>query len=311
MDYLYILIGLLGLFFGGEALVRGSVAIAQRLGIPQLVIGLTIVGFGTSTPELLVSLNAALAGSSDIALGNVVGSNTANILLILGLSALVYPITNWDRNVRRDIIVALAVAAFTLLLVQFSAIGRFAGLLMVGALGVYLWYIFSTSKVAPSQITDKTDPHQHSSLAPPIATGSIALGLVLLVFGADFLVEGATNIARAAGISEAVIGLTIVAVGTSLPELATSVLAALRKHSDVALGNVVGSNIFNILGILGLTAVVQPVSVSQNFASFDVPIMLVTTLLLTGLLFMTKVIDRRIGAAMIAAYVMYTAVLFT
>lgn len=311
MDYLYILIGLLGLFFGGEALVRGSVAIAQRLGIPQLVIGLTIVGFGTSTPELLVSLNAALAGSSDIALGNVVGSNTANILLILGLSALVYPITNWDRNVRRDIIVALAVAAFTLLLVQFSAIGRFAGLLMVGALGVYLWYIFSTSKVAPSQITDKTDPHQHSSLAPPIATGSIALGLVLLVFGADFLVEGATNIARAAGISEAVIGLTIVAVGTSLPELATSVLAALRKHSDVALGNVVGSNIFNILGILGLTAVVQPVGVSQNFASFDVPIMLVTTLLLTGLLFMTKVIDRRIGAAMIAAYVMYTAVLFT
>ncbi len=310
MDYFYILLGLVGLFFGGEALVRGSVAIAERLGVSQLVIGLTIVGFGTSAPELLVSLNAALAGSSDIALGNVVGSNTANILLILGLSALVYPIMNWDRNVRRDILVALGVAALTLALVQFSVIGRFAGLFMAAALAAYLWHIFSSSKIAPSQITDPTDPHQHSRLSPRLAAGAIALGLVLLVFGADFLVEGATNIARGFGISEAVIGLTIVAVGTSLPELATSILAALRKHSDVALGNVVGSNIFNILGILGLTALVQPVGVSPNFASFDVPVMLAVTLLLAGLLFFAKTIDRRIGAVMVGAYVVYTAVLF-
>jgi cation:H+ antiporter len=309
MDYLYILIGLAGLFFGGEALVRGSVAIAERMGISKLVIGLTIVGFGTSMPELLVSMNAALAGSSDIALGNVVGSNTANILLILGISALVYPIANWDRNVRRDIIIAVAVAVLTLILVQFDVIGRFSGVAMVLLLAAYVWWIFNTS-AAPSQITDEADPHRHPGLSPLMAGGAIVIGLILLVTGADFLVSGATNIARALGISEAVIGLTIVAVGTSLPELATSVAAALRKQSDVALGNVVGSNIFNILGILGLTAFVHPVGVGAGFASFDVPVMLVTTLLLAGLLFFAKVIDRRIGAAMVAAYVAYTLVLF-
>jgi cation:H+ antiporter len=310
MDYLYILIGLAGLFFGGEALVRGSVAIAERLGISKLVIGLTIVGFGTSMPELLVSMNAALAGSSDIALGNVVGSNTANILLILGLSALVYPISNWDSNVRRDALVALAVAVLTMILVQFAVIGRISGLLMVGALGLYLWSIFAKEKLAPSQITDESDPHRAPRLSPLLAGGAVVLGLILLVTGADFLVDGATNIARALGISEAVIGLTIVAVGTSLPELATSVSAALRKQSDVALGNVVGSNIFNILGILGLTAFVHPVGVGAGFASFDAPVMLAATLLLAGLLFFAKVIDRRIGAAMVAAYVAYTLVLF-
>ncbi len=310
MDYLYILIGLVGLFFGGEALVRGSVAIAERLGISKLVIGLTIVGFGTSMPELLVSMNAALAGSSDIALGNVVGSNTANILLILGVSAMVYPISNWDKNVRRDAIVALAVAVLTLILVQFAVIGRLAGLLMIGALGLYLWSIFAQEKLAPSQITDEGDPHRAPGLSPLMAGGAVVLGLILLVTGADFLVDGATNIARALGISEAVIGLTIVAVGTSLPELATSVSAALRKQSDVALGNVVGSNIFNVLGILGLTAFVHPVGVGAGFASFDAPVMLAVTLLLAGLLFFAKVIDRRIGGAMVAAYLAYTLVLF-
>jgi cation:H+ antiporter len=310
MDYLYILIGLAGLFLGGEALVRGAVAIAVRLGISRLVIGLTIVGFGTSMPELLVSMNAALAGSSDIALGNVVGSNTANILLILGVSALVYPISNWDANVRRDALVALAVAVLTLILVQFSVIGRLAGLMMAAALGLYLWSIFAKEKLAPSQITDESDPHRETDMNQSVAVGAVVLGLLLLVFGADFLVEGATNIARSIGISEAVIGLTIVAVGTSLPELATSVAAALRKHSDVALGNVVGSNIFNILGILGLTAMVQPVGIGPNFASFDAPVMLAVTLLLAGLLFFVKVIDRRIGAAMVAAYAAYTAALF-
>jgi cation:H+ antiporter len=310
MDYVYILIGLAGLFFGGEALVRGAVAIAERLGISKLVIGLTIVGFGTSMPELLVSMNAALGGSPDIALGNVVGSNIANILLILGVSALVYPIKNWDANVRRDALVALAVAVLTLILVQFAVIGRLAGLLMAAALGLYLWSIFAKEKLAPSQITDESDPHRAPDMNEVKAAAAVVLGLLMLVFGADFLVEGATNIARSIGISEAVIGLTIVAVGTSLPELATSVAAALRKHSDVALGNVVGSNIFNILGILGLTALVQPVGVGPNFGSFDAPVMLAVTLLLAGLLFFVKVIDRRIGAAMVAAYAAYTAALF-
>ena len=310
MDYIWILCGLVGLFFGGEFLVRGAVAIAERLGLSKLVIGLTIVGFGTSMPELLVSMRAALEGSSDIALGNIVGSNTANILLILGLSALVYPIANWDRNVRRDIVVALAVAIFTLFLVQFSVIGRLSGLVMMAALGAYLTYVFNAERLMPSAITDDTDPHKQSKLSPQMAGAAVLAGLVLLFFGADWLVFGATNIARNLGISEAVIGLTIVAVGTSLPELATSVTAALRKQSDVALGNVVGSNIFNVLGILGLTAFVHPVGVGAGFAAFDVPIMLAATAILAGLLFMSKVIDRRMGALMVGAYVIYTAVLF-
>jgi cation:H+ antiporter len=310
MDYAHMLIGLAGLFFGGEALVRGAVAIAERMGISKLVIGLTIVGFGTSLPELLVSMNAALTGAPDIALGNVVGSNTVNILLILGVSALVYPITGWDRNVRRDALVALAVAVLTLILVQFSHIGRPAGLMMLAALGLYLWSIFSKEKLAPSQIMDESDPHRASDMTQIAAGGAVVLGLLLLVAGADFLVEGATGIARSLGISEAVIGLTIVAVGTSLPELATSVAAALRKHSDVALGNVIGSNIFNVLGILGLTALVHPVGVGPGFAVFDVPVMLAVTFLLAGLMFYAKTIDRRIGAAMAAAYGAYTAALF-
>ena len=310
VDYLLILVGLVCLFIGGEFLVRGAVAIAERQGISKLVIGLTIVGFGTSMPELLVSMRAALEGSSDIALGNVVGSNTANILLILGLSALVYPIANWDRNVRRDILVALAVAALTLFLVQFSVIGRFAGLVMLAALAAYLYYVFNADRLAPSALTDETDPHRRSGLSPMLSGAAVVGGLVLLFFGADWLVGGATNIARNLGISEAVIGLTIVAVGTSLPELATSVTAALRKQSDVALGNVVGSNIFNVLGILGLTALVHPIGVGASFASFDVPVMLAVTAALCGLLFAAKVIDRRIGALMIGAYVVYTAVLF-
>ena len=309
MDYVYILIGLVGLYFGGEGLVRGAVAIAERMGVSKLVIGLTIVGMGTSAPELLVSMKAALSGSSDIALGNVVGSNTANILLILGLSAIVYPIANWDRNVRRDVVVAIGAAILVMYFVQGPVIGRFAGLVMLAAMAGYLWYVFQAEKNAAKPIPDEIEAAA-SHMAPWLAVSFMVGGLALLIVGADYLVTGAVNIARNFGISETVIGLTIVAVGTSLPELATSITAALKRQSDVALGNVVGSNIFNILGILGITALAKPVGVAAEMASFDVPVMVVTTLALAALLFARNSITKQMGCVMVALYAAYTLWLF-
>ncbi len=313
MDFVYILIGLAGLYFGGEGLVRGAVALAERMGVSQLIIGLTIVGMGTSAPELLVSLQAALAGKSDIALGNVVGSNIANILLILGVSAMVYPIAHWDRAVRRDALAALAAAALLYLLVQFDVIGRFSGLVMIGGLAAYLWMVYSAEKKAAGAKSkaELPGPLERRDVQPTwISVAFIVGGLILLVIGADFLVSGAVNIARNFGVPESVIGLTIVAVGTSLPELATSVTAALKRHSDVALGNVVGSNIFNILGILGITALVSPVGVDQGIAHFDTPLMGVVTLGLLAVLYLRHSITKQMGAAMAAAYAAYTLWLF-
>lgn len=309
MNLFYILIGLVGLYFGGEGLVRGAVSIAERMGVSKLVIGLTIVGMGTSAPELLVSLKAALSGSSDIALGNVVGSNIANILLILGVSSIVYPIMQWDRNVRRDVIVALGAALLVLYFAQSPIIGRVDGIIMLAGLGAYLFYVFKNESQAIKPEAAARDVTS-SQMPPWQGIAYMVGGLALLVVGADYLVEGAVNIARAFGISETVIGLTIVAVGTSLPELATSITAALKRQSDVALGNVVGSNIFNILGILGITALVKPVGVAPEMASFDVPVMVITTLLLMAVLFTRSTITKRMGQVMVGLYATYTLWLF-
>lgn len=309
MNLIYILIGLVGLYFGGEGLVRGAVSIAERMGVSKLVIGLTIVGMGTSAPELLVSLKAALGGSSDIALGNVIGSNIANILLILGLSAVVYPIMNWDKNVRRDVIVALGAALLVLYVAQSPVIGRVNGIMMLAGLGAYLFYVFKNeSKTVKLEAVASDVAISQMPLWQGIAF--MVGGLALLIVGANYLVEGAVNIARAFGISETVIGLTIVAVGTSLPELATSITAALKRQSDVALGNVVGSNIFNILGILGITALVKPVGVAPEMASFDVPVMVITTILLVAVLFTCSSITKRMGQVMVGFYAAYTLWLF-
>jgi cation:H+ antiporter len=309
MNLIYILIGLVGLYFGGEGLVRGAVSIAERMGVSKLVIGLTIVGMGTSAPELLVSLKAALGGSSDIALGNVVGSNIANILLILGVSAVVYPIMQWDKNVRRDVVVALGAALLVLYFAQSPVIGRVDGIIMLAGLGAYLFYVFTNeSKAIKPEIAASDVAVRQMPLWQGIAF--MVGGMVLLIVGADYLVEGAVNIARAFGISETVIGLTIVAVGTSLPELATSITAALKRQSDVALGNVVGSNIFNILGILGITTLVKPVGVAQEMAGFDVPVMVITTILLVAVLFTRTSITKRMGQLMVGLYAAYTLWLF-
>lgn len=304
MDYLFVAGGLVGLYFGAEWLLRGAIAVAQKLAIPTLIVSLVIVGFGTSMPELLVSVRAALTGSSDIALGNVVGSNTANILLIIGACAMIFPITHWDKGVKRDTYVMIGAAVLLLGLVQFELIGRFAGLIMVAALIAYVVYAYMQGKATIEDLAD--EDIKHETLSTAFTTALILGGLVTLFVGAELLVRGATSLARDFGVSEAVIGLTVVAVGTSLPELATGIMSALRKHSDIMIGNIVGSNIFNILFILGVTSLIQPISVDPRFGNFDVPVMLGVTIGFAFLLLSHLGVRRLTAGAMLVAYVGYT-----
>ena len=300
LDYLYILIGLVGLFFGGEALVRGSVSIARRMSISPLIIGLTVVGFGTSTPELLVSVQAALKGIPDIAVGNIIGSNIANILLIVGVTSVVWPINVAVATLRRDTAFMIVSALLLVPLFALGEIGRTSGLLLVGGLVFYLVWTFLKSR--QDTIVDE-NPAGQSSIT--ISLLWVAFGLSALLFGAQFLVDGAASVARGFGVSEAFIGLTIVAVGTSLPELATSLIAAFRRQSDIAIGNVIGSNIFNVLGILGATALITPIPVAARFLTFDLPVMIAVSLGLVGLLLTRPQIGRSVGALMLFGYAVY------
>lgn len=300
LDYLYIFGGLIGLFFGGEALVRGSVSIARRMLISPLIIGLTVVGFGTSTPELLVSVQAALRGVPDIALGNIIGSSIANILLIVGLTALVWPIRIAAAAIRRDIIFMIASVLLLVPLFAMGELGRISGLLLVAGLSVYLVLTFLSSR---EDTTEDENPAAQSSLI--VSVSWMTFGFVALLFGAQFLVDGAVSVARGFGVSEAFIGLTIVAIGTSLPELATSLIAAFRHQSDIAIGNVIGSNIFNVLGVLGVTALIAPISVSGRFLSFDLPILIGVSCVLAGVLLTRPQIGRGIGVLMLLGYAAY------
>ena len=301
MNILMVLGGLLGLVLGGEYLVRGAVALAQRLGISPMVIGLTIVGFGTSTPELLTSVQAALLGAPDIALGNVVGSNIANILLILGLAAVLAPIAVSQRSFLRDGTVMLAATIACLAVVLLGVVDRISGLLCVTGLALYLFYTFRSDRAGVTELPAPETAEIRVGLALLWLFGGLALPLL----SARYLVIGAVALAESFGMSEAAIGLTIVAVGTSMPELVTSVIAARRGQSDVALGNVIGSNIFNILGVLGLTAAIQPVRVAPQIASLDIWVMLAATVALFLFGRFGARITRGQGAAFVAAYVVY------
>ena len=299
MLYLAFVAGLLALFFGGDWLVKGAVGIARRYRVPPLVIGLTIVGFGTSAPELLVSVEAALGGTPDIAIGNVVGSNVANILLILGAAAVIFPVSAPFRPMRRDLAVMIGATLLLWAVLAGGIIGRGIGLAMLAGLAVYLWVSFRAGQGAAELDDELPAPLWRAALE---AIG----GLVTLVVGARLLVWSASEIALSYGISEAVIGLTVVALGTSLPELATSVVAALKRQSDIALGNVVGSNIFNILAILGVTALIVPIPVDARFAGLDIAIALAAALFLVAVSLAAGRISRPAGAAMLAAYAGYT-----
>ena len=312
--YVYALVGFVLLFAGGELLVRGAVAVSRCLGLSSLLIGMTVVAWCTSSPELVVSVGAAIRGSSDIALGNVIGSNIFNILGVLGASALIAPIVVNPRALRRDTSVMIAASIALGAIALTGEIGRSAGVVMLVALAAYVIRSYRTELSSEPAPSAELHEHEAEEIACPTSVGAgagyLVGGLVALVVGSQFLVNGATDIARTFGVPEAIIGLTLVALGTSLPELATSIMAALRGHSDVAVGNVIGSSIFNILGILGVTSLVRPIAVAQQMASVDVWVALAVALVAGILLVLRGRIGRIAGAGLLGVYVVYVVFLF-
>ncbi|MCK5694215.1 MAG: calcium/sodium antiporter [Bacteroidales bacterium] len=302
--YLLLLAGLLLLFISGKFLVDSSVAISKRLRIPRMIIGLTVVAFGTSAPELLVSLQAAFSGFPEIAIGNVVGSNLSNILLVLAITALIFPIPVPAASVKRDWPIMMFVS---LLLFVFSLNGiltRLEGTVFVGLL---IGYIIFTVVQARRMSSQEAKPDLEGAMKWWVA-GLIFLGsCVGLALGADLLVDNVAIIAEDLGVSKRVISITMVAVGTSIPELSTSVIAALKKETDISVGNIIGSNVMNILSVLGFTSLVSPISVSNEIAGFDIPWMLGISLLF--LLLMLPASRSRItrweGSFMIVIYLLY------
>lgn len=305
--------GFVLLFGGGEFLVRGAVAISRRLGISPLLVGMTVVAFCTSAPELVVSVQSALAGNPDIAVGNVVGSNICNVALILGLSALIRPVSVDRADVRPDTIMMLVSAAVLVALGFMGQALRWHGVAMVTVLLVYIVVQYRREITAGTADEDwhaeETEEFE-TQMGLPAASAAIAAGLAALIVGSDWLIEGATAIAATVGVPDAVVGLTVVALGTSLPELATSAIAAYRGHSDVAVGNVVGSNTFNVLSILGITAIITPVSIPEQMARFDIPLMMAVLAFAGAVLLARGRFGRLMGASMLAGYVAYVAFLY-
>lgn len=311
-----IMVGLVLLVAGGELLVRGASRLAAVVGISPLVIGLTVVAFGTSAPELAVSIKASLGGQTDIAVGNVVGSNIFNVLFILGVSALIAPLVVSSQLIRIDVPLMMAASAAMLILGLDGTIGRLEGIgLFVGLVCYTAWTIIKSPK--ENAEVQGEFAHEFAEKAKP-SKGQVGLqvlligvGLVLLTFGARWLVDGAVTIARLAGMSELLIGLTIVAAGTSLPEVATSIMASLRGERDIAVGNVVGSNVFNILCVLGLSAALVPggVEVSRAALRLDIPVMIAVAVACLPIFFTGHMIARWEGGLFLGYYVAYTTYL--
>ena len=302
--------GFVLLIVGAEFLVRGASSLAQRFGVSPLVVGLTVVSFGTSAPELAVSVGGSLSGEADVAVGNIVGSNVMNVLLILGLAAVITPLIVRDRLVRFDVPLLIGVSLAAWLMSADGVIGRLEGSILVATLVLYLATLLfgaREGKTAP----EANDAEAAPSGSVPGNVGLILLGLLGLTLGARWLVEGAVATAEWAGLSKLVIGLTVVAIGTSLPEIATSVLAAYRGERDVAVGNVVGSNLFNLMFVLGLTAILPPAGVAVSRAAFvfDLPVMVASAVVLLPILFTGGRISRREGALLLAYFVAYMAYL--
>lgn len=319
MPWLYSALGLVILLLAGDALVRGAVNLSLRLGVPALIVSLTIVAFGTSAPELLIAVNAVYEDADGIAMGNVVGSNTANILLVLGIPALLRSLHTSECSTRRNYVFMLGASVLFIGLAFSGTFTFWSGLILLTALAGVLGVAFRDARnhrrngngnVCAAD-TDLEDIEEADPDMPYWRVGIyLLLGLIGLPLGADLLVDNASIIARLYGISETVIGLTLVAVGTSLPELATTTMAALRRQADVALGNVIGSNMFNLLAIIGIATFVGPISVDPEFLQFDLWVMLSASLLLIPFVFFKQDITRIWGIILSALYLAYMSVLF-
>lgn len=319
MDFLTFVLFILGLVFlviGAEALVKGASRLAAAVGVSPLVIGLTVVSFGTSAPELAVSINAALSNNADIALGNIVGSNIFNVLFILGLSAIIVPLTVHRQLVRIDVPVMIVISGVTWVMCLDGNVSRIDGLILFAGIVLYtvITVIISRRKERVSE-SKRSDPAEakpaQGAAAIALNVLFIAVGLGLLVLGSKWLVDGAVQMAKAMGLSELVIGLTIIAAGTSLPEVATSVLAAIRGQRDIAVGNVVGSNIFNLLCILGMTSLVAPagIPVQPSSLALDIPFMVAVAVACLPIFFVGHCIQRWEGVLFLAYYAAYTVYL--
>ncbi len=307
-DYLFLLVGLALLLLGGDWLVRGAVGLAERLSVPPLIIGLTIVSVGTSAPELFVSVKAAISGAGGIAIGNVVGSNIANVLMVMGIPAMIMATTCDQRGIGRNIVFMLAVSVLFIAMVMKGTLERYDGVVLLFLLAVFLFDQFRRARKVRANTERKFDYHDEVDNIPSSGIGvlvALAIGLVALPVGAEATVNSAVSIARAWHVSEEVIGLTIVALGTSLPELATTLMAVMRNNSSVALGNIVGSNIFNIAAIMGVAALIVPIPVGGHIITLDIWVMLATSLFLGLLAHFKLSIGRALGAAMTLAYAAY------
>ena len=296
--------GLVILGCGGECLVRGSAQLARQMGVSALVVGLTIVAFGTSAPEIAVTLQSAAIGEDDLAVANVVGSNIMNILIVLGIGALVRPMRVSRNIVTTDAPVMLLVTSIFLLFVyDNSTINRWQGIFFVACLGTYTLFTYYEARRQP--LCDDDDDTTTATRPVLLNILAIIVGIAGLVKGADLIVEGAVGIARMLEISTRIIGLTVVAVGTSLPELATSVIAARRNQADIAIGNVVGSNIFNILSVVGITSSIYPLTVSPETLRFDAPVMLLVSVVAFLVFRSGHLISRREGCLLLCGYAAY------
>jgi cation:H+ antiporter len=320
MVWLMLIAGLVLLVVGGDLLVRGASKLALSFGVSPLVVGLTVVAFGTSAPEMAVSVKAALAGSADLALGNVVGSNIFNVLFILGISALITPLVVSQQMVRKEVPIMI-VASFAVLGMGLDGrISSFDGVFLFGSIIAYTWYAIATARKESKAIqkeyqeslgSDAAVPAVRSKKTTLVSVGFVLAGLVILVFGSDLLVDAAITLARGWGISELVIGLTIVAAGTSLPEVAASTIAAFKGERDIAVGNVVGSNIFNIFSVLGLSSLVSPtgIAVSAGALSFDIVVMIAVAVACLPVFYVGYTISRARGFVFLFYYIAYTAYL--
>lgn len=311
LDLLVLAIGIALLFSGGELLVRNASALARVWGLSPMVVGLTIVAVGTSSPELAASITAALQGSPQIALGNVVGSNTANIALVLALVALVRPPTATASFLRREVPIMVGGATLLVVMLVGGVVGRAEGSLLLLLLVAYVLVLLRPGdEKAEVREAFTAEYGRAGRISTWKAALLVVLGLAVLVGGANLLVMGATSLARGFGLPEMVIGLTLVAVGTSLPELATSLVAAAKRQPDIALGNIVGSNIFNVLGILGATAVTRPLRVPYETVAIDLWVMLDLSVLLVPFLVTGLRLGRREGAILLTLYLGYVAYVY-
>jgi len=314
LDILFMTIGTAGLYFGADWLVDGASRLARAIGMSATAVGLTVVAFGTSMPEFVVGVFGGVREASDLILGNVVGSNILNIALILGVTAMIFPIPVQLRVVRRELPVMIGIVALSGLLALDGVVTGRDGLILLGLFPFYLWHVLregaedAEAEAQFEEVAEGEDRQPHEAIGRNVLL--TCLGLVVLLGGAHLLVEGAVDLAERFGVSEAVIGLTVVAFGTSLPELATGLVAALKKQPDIAVGNIVGSNVFNVLVVLGTAALIHPATVEPGILGVDIPLMVLLCLMLLPIAARRLRVERWEGGVLVLGYLVFTWLLW-